>query len=96
MSGVGHLFHELEVGSHRVGEACHLAQLGNQDYLCSSLLVDTNYYWLIHIANARLILALKVLMISRLSAICIKNEGILWRLLEINVVHLVGPLVVTG
>ena len=92
--GMGHLLHELEVGPHAVSESSHLAELGNEHDLCSSLLVNANNHWLVHVAQLRLILALEILVIGCFCTVRIQYERVLRRDLKVNVVDLVRALVV--
>ena len=96
MGRMGHLLHQLEVSPHTVRQSRHLAQFGDQHYFLPCFLVHGDDHWLVHVTDCRLVLALEVLMIGGLRTVSIEHKRVLWRLLKIDIVHLVRALVVTG
>lgn len=74
MRRVRHFLHELEVGSHAIRQPCHLTELRDENYLCSSLLIDAYNDWLVHICHVGLILVPEVLMVS-----CLRTLGIQYK-----------------
>ena len=63
MCRLGHLLHELEIGTHAICQPCHLAELRNEHDLSARLLVQRYNDRLVHISDRSLILGLEVLVV---------------------------------
>lgn len=101
MSYFSHCLHESEVGSHGITKAGHLAEFWDQKKLVASFLMNRNYHRLIAIFNFLTIFLLIIFFIGNLFWLnalltSVFGETIKWRRFKINLIHLVGPLVITG
>jgi len=91
---VRHFFHQLEVGAHRIRQASHLAETRNQDNLGACFLVNVDEHGLVQVLNMSVVLLLEVVLVGDGLPVAVLNEAVLWRSLEVHIVHFVCPLVV--
>lgn len=98
MGVAANLLHQLEVGSHRLGESGHLTQLWNKHDPFACLLVVVNQHWLVVHLHLPAILLSEVVHVGDARRLfvfsCILLEGVEWTQLKVHIVDPVGSLVV--
>jgi len=95
-----HVLHKSEIGSHRITQTSHLAQLWNQDKFITSFLMNRNNHWLVGFSDFPTVFSLEILLVGSLTWIfaffVIISKLIHRAHVEVDVINTVGALVVAS